>query len=244
MSEIGHNRPPDMADIAQETTSAVNEWLKEHPVISNEEEAREAKVFIDRAKLGIKDLEAERDQKVRPLNQQVKEINDHYRPARDALQKILGEIDHRLASFLLEEERKRIEVAEAARRAAEEAERLAREAERLERQSVDDARLGGLDVDIAGATREADQAFAEYEKASRFAARAERETKVKVGGGFSRAVSLKTKEVLILVDANAAIAEMGVTDDIREAILKSARAYRKITEELPDGVAIQTERKI
>ena len=64
---------------AGEIAADLSNWLAEHPVIGNEDEAREAKVYLDRAKLGVLDLEAERTEKVRPLNEKVKEINEHYK---------------------------------------------------------------------------------------------------------------------------------------------------------------------
>ena len=241
---MGHNRPPDMTETAKETMAALSKWMEEHPVIGSEEDAKEAKVYIDRGRLCIKDVEAERDGLVRPLNTKVKEINEHYRGSRETLQKILNEIEGRITIFLREEERKRQEIAEAARLAAEAAESRAREAEAVERERIESARSGELGVDIAEATSVADSLFSEHERASRFAARADRDTKVKVGGGFSRAISLKTVETLVVIDAYAAMRDMGVTDDIRDAILKSARAYRKVFEELPAGIEIQTERKV
>lgn len=241
---IGGNNPPDMTEVARNTMAALSDWMKEHPVIQSEEDAKEAKVYIDRGRLCIKDIEAERDSKVRPLNTKVKDINEHYKGPRETLQKVLSEIEGRITRFLQAEEERRREAAEAARNAAMEAERLAREREEAEQAAIRDAGSGVLDVNIGDATNEADAAFKEFQRASRFADRAERDTKVKVGGGFSRAVSLKTVETLILVDAFAALRDMGVTDDIREAILKSARAYRRAFEELPKGVEIQVERKI
>lgn len=239
-----HNNPPDMVEVAEETMAALSEWMKEHPVIQSEEEAREAKVFVDRGRLCVKDIEAERDVKVRPLNNKVKEINEHYKAPRERLQKVINEIEGRFTAFLLEEERKRVEAAAEAARIAEEAERRARDAEAAEQEALRSASDGELGLDVKAVVVQADEAFADYQKASRFAARAEKETKVKIGGGFSRVVSLKTVETLVLVDPHAALRDMGVTDDIREAILKSARAYRRAFEELPAGIEVQVERKI
>lgn len=244
MSQLGHNQPPTMVETAREVLDHVNEWLKEHPVIQNDEEIKAAKVHIDRAKLCFKDLEAERDQKVRPLNEQVKTINESYRPTKETIQSIVRALEERAADFLRQEERRRQEAAAEAARIAHEAELAARLAEERERDAIRSANSGVLDVDIKDAVVQADSAFHDYERASRFAARAEKETKVKVSGGFGRAISLREKETLVVVDAYAALRDMGVTDDIREAILKSARAYRRAFEELPDGIESQTERKL
>lgn len=76
MHEIGHNLPPGMIDTAGEVTASLGKWLEDHPVIEGEDDAREAKVLVDRTKLCVKDLEAEREGKVKPLNLQVAKIND------------------------------------------------------------------------------------------------------------------------------------------------------------------------
>lgn len=232
----GHNNPPDMTVTADETTKDLSDWMAEHPAIQTEEEAREAKVFIDRGKLCLKDLDDERDGRVRPLNEQVREINGYYRPHKDSLSTVLDLLGERLSSFLKEEKRKREEAAREAARIAEEAERKAREAERVERDAIGSASSGELGINIAAHVAEADNAFREYEKAVHQAAIAEKETHVKISGGFSRAMSLKKKETLVVENAIAAITAMGATEDIQESIIKSARAYRKIKGELPPGV--------
>ena len=238
-----HNNPPDQTVTAADTMKDISDWMAEHPVI-DEIHAREAKLFIDRGKLAIQDLEAERETKVKPLNQQVQVINDHYRSPRTLLQKVLDELKNRLASFLRAEEQKRIQIAEETRARAIEAERAAREAERIEKGGIADAAVGEIGVDVATLTRDADQAYSAFEKAARQAALAERETKVRIGGGFTRALGLKAKETLLVTDAVDAIHAIGVTESITEAILTSARAYRKLHGKLPAGVISETERKV
>jgi len=236
MADRGHNNPPGMIETAGETMRDISAWLAENPVIQTEDSAREGKVFVDRGKLCLKDLDDERDGKVRPLNEQVKEINNSYRPAKETLTTVLDALSDRLSAFIKEEKRKREEAAREAARIALEAESRAREAERIERESIESANSGELGIDIAAHTVEADDAFRAYEKAAHQAAIAERDTKVKIGGGFSRAVSLKNKERLILVNALLALQEMGVSPKVEESILTAARAYRKATGDLPEGV--------
>lgn len=235
------NNPPDMTVTAAEVAASLNEWLKDHPVIDSREMAGEAKVMIDRGKLCLKDLEDERDKKVRPLNRQVQEINGYYRSARDLTQKVLNELTRRITDFIAKEEAKRIREAEEARKKAEEAERAAREAEQQERDTLADAEVGAI-VDVAASVSAADEAFAEYQRQQRAANLAEREAKVKIGGGFTRAMSLRTKEILHVTDAISAIDAIGLTPDIEAAILKGARAYRSIHGELPPGIGTKTER--
>lgn len=244
MIEPGHNNPPSMIDTIAEVANDLSAWMADHPVISSLQEAAEAKVFIDRAKLGIKDLEDERDSKVRPLNEQVKAVNESYKEPRRLVDRVLGELQSRIGAFIRLEEQKRIRAAEEARRILEKAEAAAREAEKVERERLADAAAGELDIDVSGVTREADKAFGEYQKAERQAAIAEKETKVKITGGFSRAIGLKTETTLVVSDIMAAVAAMKTSEHIIEAVLKSARAYKKVVGEYPPGITTETERKI
>ena len=160
---------------------------------------------------------------------------------------VLDEIQKRLTAFILHEEEIRLKAAAEARSKAEEAERLAREAEARELDLLASAAQGEVGLDVANATQEADSKFADFEKASRQAVIAERDSKVKIGGGFRRALSLKTFAEPYVPDYAAAILalqEMGLTDDIRAAIVKSARAYRKLNGRWPRGIHISTERKV
>ena len=241
MNDIGHNLPPGMIDTADEVSAAVREWLEDHPIFDSEESAREAKLQLDRAKRCVADMEAERERQVKPLNAQVKEINDSYKPAKTILGAIINEISRRLTSFLAKEEAKRIKAAEEARRAAEVAEREAREAEEREKQAILDADAGVV-LDVPGATAEANEKFAEYQKAARQAGVAERDAKVRIGGGLTRALSLRNKETLVITDAGNAIKAIGMTPDLEAAILKGARAYRTIHGELPMGIISRIER--
>lgn len=248
---IGHNNPPSSIDAAGAAIHAVSQWMEENPVIETEEQARACKPLLDRAKAALDEMEAERDSKVRPLNEQVKKINDQYKALhntdskRPALyDKILNELKARLAAFMRREEEKRQAEAARLRAEAEEKERAAREAEAKEREALENAAAGELGVNVAVATDEADAAFGDFQRASRFADRAERDSKVRIGGGFGSAASLRTVETLHLDDALAAIKAIGVTDKIRDAILSSARDYRKLHGELPAGVRAETERKL
>ena len=99
-------------------------------------------------------------------------------------------------------------------------------------------------MDVAAVTKAADEAFSAFERQSRFADRTEKDTRVKIGGGFAASVGLRNSEVLQVDDALKAIVVIGVTERIREAILTEARAYRKANGRLPDGVSATTERKL
>lgn len=240
----GNNPPPNNAiENARGCFTELSKFLTENPVIQDETQAREAAQFVSRAKSCIAGIEKERKAQVEPLNAQVNAINAQYKKPRETVQKLTDEVSGRLTAYAREEERKRIERAEAARREAEEKERLAREAEAREREAKENAEVGEI-VNVSAAIVEADQKFDEFSKASREAARAEREIPVRLGDGLGRVVSMRTKETLLVDDWQKAITALGLTDSIRDAILTSARAYRKLNGELPAGVTSQTERSI
>ena len=248
---VGGNNPPGPIEMAESIMQVLSDWMKDHPVIQTEDEARAAKPLIDRAKAAMDEIEAERDGKVRPLNDKVAEINVEYKAVHNTdpkkpgtFNKVFNELKTRVADYLRREEQKRLIAAAEARRLQEEAERQAREAEERERQALHGASLGEVDVDVAAVTKEADETFSAFERQSRFADRADKDTKVKLGGGFASAVLLRTAETLQVDDALKAIVVIGATDRIREAILTEARAYRKANGRLPDGVSATTERKL
>jgi hypothetical protein len=250
---IGNNQPPDeiedrpralvSIDSARDCYTLLQAFLKENPVIERDQDAKKAANFVEQARRTLGTMEDERKLLVSPLNEEVKEINDRYRAPRDCIEKILDELKRRLTAFASVEEAKRKAQAEAARKAAEEAERIAREAEAIESDAKAMADVGICDINVAAAIAQADSTFGQFKKADRAAVRAEASIPVRLNGGFGRAVSMRKSETLILDDAVAAIAAIGLTDTIKDAILSSARAYRKLNGNLPAGVSAVTERQ-
>src|SRR5262249_1414579 len=149
----------------------------------------------DRGNNCIKDLEDERDREVRPLNTQVKEINEKYRTPRETLKKVCADLLSRLdaRAKYIESERRR--AAEETARIAAMAAQKAREAEDAERLAREEAGHGVI-VDTAEKTAQADAAFEEYKKAQRKAAIAERELeRPEIPRGIGRAIGIKEREV-------------------------------------------------
>ena len=251
LAQIGHNNPPETIEAARDTMTALSDWMAEHPVIEIEDDAREAKKLLDRAKSCADEIENDRDQLVRPLNEQIATINGKYKAVHNTDAKKPGTLDRtvlelkaRLSVFIKAEEVKREAEAERLRLAAEDAAHIAREAEAREQEAIRNAQAGELGVDVTQVVVEADSRFAEFQKAEREAQRAERNEHVKIGGGWGNAVSLRTKETLVLVSYAKAITAIGPNDKIRDAILSAARDYRKLKGSLPDGVVSETTREI
>lgn len=239
---IGDNSPPSTIEFAKETAQALSEWMDNVPAIQTEDQAREAKLLIDRASSSMVDMDRERSQRGAPHYRKWEEINAEYREPKTLLDRVEAALKVRLRTFIEAEEAKREEEARIAAEAAEQAKQAALEAERKEQEANADAAAGVADVNIVEVVQKADEAYEEYLKRERARNRAQRARKVKVGGGFRRAASLRTQEELIVENAQQALESLGLTDDIREAVVKSARAFRKQFGELPDGVIAKTEK--
>lgn len=241
---LGHNRPPGPLEQAKEATVELNSWLTENPVVQDQQTAKSGAAYIERSRVALQEMESERVEKVRPLNDELRLLNGLYRGVREPLEKFVAILKKRLTDYAtVEEERRRAILAEAQRIAAE-TERLAREAEAAEKAAMDNAAAGEC-VDVGAATVEADAAFHDYQVAGRQAARIARQVPVRLGsimGG--RALSMRTQETLIVTDAAAAIAAIGLTENIAEAICTSARKYRDEYGELPPGIESKKERTI
>ncbi len=250
--EIGANHPPGPVDWGRNTMHEINIWLADHPAVLTEDDAKAAKLLVDRAKAALEAIEVERDSKVRPLNEQVSAINAEYKALHNpdgkksgkwgVFDRIANELKDRFAAYLKAEEDKRLAAAREAERIAQAALEAAREAEAKEREALENARAGEIGVNVAEVTQEADAAFKAFEKAERVAEIAAVDTRFKVGGGFLRPTGLRTNKVLVLNDVEAAIKEIGLTEKIREAVLSSARDYRKLRGSLPKGISEIEER--
>lgn len=248
---IGGNQPPGPIEFAQIAIADLRAWLTETPVIETDEQARAGGLFVERLRKTLGEVEDERDAKVRPLNEQVAEINAEYKAVHNAdpkkpgtADRILNELRARLTAYAQAEEAKRTAAAEAARRAAEEAERIAHEAEAAEREAIDNAKAGEL-VDVGGAVLEADSRFKDFKRADRAAARAEAQTSLRIPSGLGgKALSMRTVETLTITSASQALKAMGLTEKVKDAILSSARDYRKQHDTLPPGVASVTSRQL
>lgn len=244
MNDVGHNLPPDMTVTAEEVANDLSGWMAEHPVIDGEEDARAAKLLLDRGRLCIADLEDERAKRVKPHRETIEEINTHYKAPKGILERVLAGLRDRVTAYIRAEEAKRIEAAREAARIAEEAQRKLDAARLLEQEALGATDSGELGVDLKAAVVATDSARRDAAKAGRHADFAERQTHVKIGGGIGRATSLREKETYTVVDAVAALHDMGTDDDIDAAIIKKARAFYRLHKKAPEGISRTTEDRL
>lgn len=237
MSDLGHNNPPSLIEFSAETATALSDWLKEYPIIETEEQVRDGKVLYDRASDCLKDMETERKTRGKPLQEQIDLINGEYRSPRTILEKIRQELSGRLNEWRRNEEEKRRREAEEARKRLEKAERLAREAEAREREAIEDA-AAGAESDIASVTRDADAKFTAFQVAQREVARTDAATDVKITGGFRRALGASRfeKKELVVTNPDKALAAMGWSERLLEALKSDARLFKREHGIYPDGI--------
>ena len=246
---LGNNNPPSAIEDCQSAYRYLSDYLANHPVITTEEEARAAKTTVDHVKDALGAMETERDGRVRPLNTKVAEINGEYKKVREPLEKLFNELRDRLNTFIEAERKRREKEAAEAARIAQENEQRARDAEAAEREAIDNAKAGEF-TNVGAATAAADEAFADFQKSARHAARADKATNVRIGGGFGRALSQRSSETLVIEDPIKALAAIvkerngELPEKLADAIKTAARDYRKAKGSLPEGVTATKSRSI
>ena len=260
LAAIDRGNPPTVIDMAKSAMVAMSDWMRDRATIVDDYAARRANEFIDRARRSFAALEDERDALVRPLNEQVAEINARYKAIHNTDKKRPGSGDKvlnillgRLQAFMEREEAERVRKAEEIRKAAEAAAQAALEAEqRMTEALIDEAQHGVVDTDFGILEEQSAEAIDAAARKCRELARAERDTKVRIGGGFSKVSTLRTHEVLTVGNWQAAITELGTSPDgtfalpegVRDAILTCSRAHRKATGDLPAGITATHERSL
>jgi hypothetical protein len=244
LATIGHNNPPP-SEVTKTLDIELRVFLREHPVIQSPAEANLAAGLTQRAKNTLADIEADRKRLVGPLNDQVKSINAEYGEAASPIQSGLILLKGRMTDYAAAEELRRQEIAEALRIEAKAAEERASQAIRDAQEAVQNASFGEA-VDVVTAKQDAVRAFNDARRADRAFARAERDAEhVRLAPGLgARAMSLRSQTELTVTDATLAIGAMGLTETIAEAILTSARAYKKLKGNYPPGIAVNQTRSI
>lgn len=243
LATIGHNAPSPR-DLTGDLYVELADWLKEHPALTSEDEAKAAARLRLRTRNTLADVEDGRKANVRPLNDQVKTINAEYGEATAPLQSALVVLNGRLTDWELAEELRRQEIAEKIRLEAKAAQERASEAIRNAQEAEQNASFGET-VDVVGAKQAAVAAFNDARRAERAFLRAERDGHVKLSPGLGgRAMGLRSHEELAVTDPAAVIAAVGLTEGIAEALITAARHYRKERGQLPPGIASNRTRTV
>jgi hypothetical protein len=185
---IGHNQGPGILELerAAELVANANRWVTERPEITDADMAGTAQGFVDQLRAASKELETARRAEKKPLEDQVKAIDDKYRDPAALLKLALDKL-LRLSSAWLAKEKARKD--EEARKVREEADRKRREAEEAAAKAAEEAKKKGgnaLEAELA-ATRAQEEAEAARKLAEKKPERAQ------VKGDYSaRAMTLRT----------------------------------------------------
>jgi hypothetical protein len=232
------NNPSSSLFHAKDALDELKKWLTDNPIVEHQPQLKAGTALKERTLIALNGARTEREGKTKPIREQLNAIFAEYDLVKDkgVLERAYNELRKRLTDYAVAVEAARIAEAERLRKEAEERERLAREAEAAEREAIENAQAGEC-TDAAGAIEQADAAFTEFRRADKTAAIAEKNVPLRVGSVLGgKSISMRTTEKLVIEDAFAALKVLGLTEDIEEAILKSARAFRKEFNELPTGV--------
>lgn len=240
---IGGNSPPAPLDEARISFKALSDFVIANPVIETEDQARAAKRFLDQGARTIASIEDAQKAESAPLHAAWKEAIARYKPALGHCERIVSIIKDRLTTYMRAEEDRRSQDAEQIRLAALKAEQAAADAARAEAEAQDNAEMGEF-TDVIAAMEASQQTASAAAKLNRQAIIAEKDVRVRLGGGLGKTTTLRNKEILAITDPVKAIAEIGLTADISEAILKGARAFRKLRDRLPDGIVSEIDRSL
>lgn len=243
LATIGHNKASP-AEIASGALDRLRSFLAETPVIETLEQAKAGAQLAASISKTLADIEDDRDALVRPLNQQVRDINAEFKAATSPVAVVVAELKARLTAYAEAEEARRREETIRLYREVFEANARAREAAQRQAEAAANAKVGEVGADWYDATVAADAAAADVARAERAAARAERDTGVRISNGFGKATSLRSREILSIIDPVAAVGELGLSPNVEEAIRKDSAAFRKLKGRLPAGVTSHTERSI
>lgn len=239
---IGHNQPPGPIEQARESLNELGTWMLENPVIQSATDAKNGGGYVERTRLTLAELEAERTVKVGPLNKELSAINSAYRTVREPLEGALKELRRRLTKYASDLEAERAKEALRLREEAEAKEAAARAAEAAEQNAIACADVGEC-TDVAGAIAEADAKFSEFKKADHAAAVAARDVPARIGSVMGgRSLAMRTTRKLVVDDAAKAVTAIGLTDKLRTAIVQCAKDFEQAHGELPAGVSETWER--
>lgn len=241
---IGGNMPPTPIEIARSSYKDISKFLADMPVVETDEQARKVKLELDRARSVLGDMEGAKEATCQPLYAAWKAAVATYTPVISHFATLVIELKARLSRFMRAQEVMKEAEALCKHQKADEALDVARKAALAATDAFENAAVGEFGVDLATVLETADSTRALAIKADHQAKIAEHDSHIRIGGGFLRVATLRTKETLSVTDANAAIATIGLTEKISDAILTGARAYRKLHGALPPGIEKIEERAL
>lgn len=212
--------------------------------VNNADEYRSAGRFFSEIKSKIKEIEAARVKRVKPLNDTVKLINDDYKSLQAQLEAVLRVVEAPMLAFQREEERKRREAEEAARKERERIEAEARAKAEEERKRLEAERKAAEEARAAAAAAEDpfDAALAEEEAEHREAEAAAARQAVE---DSLRAAALAQNAVVAAVPAKVTAAGTSLRKTWKFRIVDAALIPRGflVPDETALGLVARTEKE-
>ena len=158
MSTIGHNNPPDPIDEAlapyADAIAEVEGWLDGEP-IDSDGQLDATTGLLKTIKQALKDVNAERDSAVKPLNDACKAERDRWKPTQDDLGRMVKGIaaiqdpyKRKKAAEIEAAKRKAWQEADEARRAAEKAAQEASAGDIEAQREAEAARQAAMDAEV------------------------------------------------------------------------------------------------
>jgi hypothetical protein len=202
-----HNRPPDPLFIrTDELIANCNRWLKERPVITDDEQGGAAEDFMGQLRRLRDALEEQRDAERKPHDDAIAEIRTRYRTPLELIGIALTKMSGLLGPFLTAKQDRLDREAERRQREADEAEKAAERA-------LDKAARSGTVEDELALQRAAETA----EDLRRAAAKGPVRARVK-GDYSAKAASLVTYWTCEITDEQKAVEHFKDREEVHEAV--------------------------
>ncbi|MBA4274132.1 MAG: hypothetical protein C0436_00615 [Alphaproteobacteria bacterium] len=195
----------DTAELAHEASDLMG--AAKSITVTDPESYKRAGAFFSSIKNKIKEVEAERTKRVKPLNDTVKLINSDFKAITEQLEAVLKVVEAPMLAFQREEDRKRREAEEAARKERERIEAEARAKTEAERLKLEQARKEAEEARKAAESGDAFEAALAEEQAEAAEREAEAARKA-IEDGIREAAMAKQA---VVADAPAKVTAAGTS---------------------------------
>ena len=233
-ASIGHNKAPivdpeitERMDVLIDNTSR---WLTERPEFTSEEQANQARDFIQQLRDEASAADKSRLEATKPSRDRTKEVNDTWNTLISKLKACADALNRPMTAWLQAEQRKAQEAQALQEEEAREAERLAEEKRRAAEASTDIR--DQFDAD------EADRVAADA------ATRAAAPVKINIAGNVSgRSMGLRETRHGEITDIDKLFAKFRDHADVSAVLLKLANKEIRSGAKRVPGIRIVTEQK-
>jgi hypothetical protein len=231
-------------EAAKDHVPLLKAFIADNPVFQNAQDLQTGGAWIESTRRTLAVLEDERKARVAPLNAATNLVNEPYRQPKKILEDLLPVVVDRWNKGEKAERARREAIAIAERERAEQAARVAQALIDQANDAIAAADVGACE-DVGTAVVDAQTAMHEANVLDRTAARAEKETHVRVKSAFGgRALAPRAETILTIDDPCKLITAMGLSERTADSLRTDARAFFKETGEWPEGITATKDRSI